>query len=193
MRHETAPTSPHRAKLPVSGDVRRSFRLLLLCGLALLGPGTAARAQDDGSTAEAMAAALTLLDVLMPAGAVVAFNRDECPPGWAIFGPARGRFIRGIDPEGERDPDGVREPGSFQNDAFQAHRHAVDEGGIPGLWDSRQGTGPQARAADPSYEDRRTHLVLEPTTSPDGGDVRTSRETRPDNVALLYCERVARD
>jgi hypothetical protein len=162
----------------------------VLATLAASWFGTAAPAQDD---LDSIRAAIELLDVLMPPGAVVAFNREECPPGWEIYLPARGRFIRGIDPEGERDPDGVRELGSYQADAFQAHRHGVDEGGIPGLFDSRQGTGPQARAADPAYEDRRTHLVLEPTDSPDGGQVRTSTETRPDNVALLYCERLDLD
>jgi hypothetical protein len=152
-----------------------------------------ADAQDERASVEALQAAIQLLEIVMPPGAVVAFNREECPTGWTVYEPARGRFIRGIDVTGERDPDGVRALGSFQQDAFQAHRHGVDNGGIPGLYDSTQGTGPDTRAADPAYEDRNRHLVLEPIDSPEGGEVRTARETRPDNVALLYCERRERE
>lgn len=169
------------------------LRPLVLSGLLAISPCAPASAQDELAGPVDLRAALVLLDILMPAGAVVAFNREECPAGWSEYGPARGRFIRGIDPTGERYPDGVRELGSYQADAFQAHRHAIDPGGIPGIYDSTQGSGPDARAAAPSYEDRNSHLVLEPTDSPDGGRVRTGRETRPDNVALLYCERRGSD
>lgn len=134
--------------------------------------------------------ALQLLDVLMPPGAVVAFNREQCPSGWREYLPARGRFVRGIDPAGERDPGGVREPGSVQQDAIQAHRHAADRSALPSLFDSTDGTGPQVRAAAPSYQNERGHVILDPTDSPEGGRVRTATETRPDNVALLYCERL---
>ena len=34
---------------------------------------------------------------LVPRGAVVAFNLDNCPEGWDDFPLAYGRFIRGID------------------------------------------------------------------------------------------------
>lgn len=106
-------------------------------------------------------------------GAVVAFNATSCPTGWAEYQPARGRFIRGIDPSGNSvDPSGPRQPGTQQEDAFKKHSHTFQGLAINGTPNASTGTwfgvNPQST-----------------TTSQEGGD-----ETRPKNVALLYCSKV---
>lgn len=57
----------------------------------------------EGVSSLADDAAATVPDV--PSGAVVAFNRDECPLGWSAFPPADGRVIIGLDSSGEMGPD----------------------------------------------------------------------------------------
>ena len=58
--------------------------------------------------------------VVMPAGAVIAFNLPACPAGWSEYKPAYGRFIRGIDKSGNKiDPDGQRKEESYQEDAIR--------------------------------------------------------------------------
>lgn len=136
--------------------------------------------------AKAADEARQLMNLLVPAGAVVAFATDTCPIGWTAYEPARGRFIRGIDPRGENDS--VRAHGSVQTDAFQGHWHAMDDGGAPGLYDSTQGAGELKRAATTNYSNRRVFRILDPIKG-SNGDVRVADETRPKNVALLYCKR----
>jgi len=55
----------------------------------------------------------------IPNGTIAAFATASCPSGWAEYTPARGRFLRGIDPTGTLDPDGVRTAGSTQLDQMQ--------------------------------------------------------------------------
>ena len=124
-----------------------------------------------------------------PSGAVMAFNRADCPAGWSIFKAAQGRFIRGVDQSGIIDKGGSRVVGSLQHDTFQGHRHNMEASGGTGLWDSTQGTGPSRRAAITNYGNRKSFLILEPITDPNRGPARVDAETRPKNVALLYCER----
>ena len=111
----------------------------------------------------------------LPVGAVVAFELDECPtPGWKEYKLAYGRFIRGIDKSGTKvDPDGKRKPGAPQEDSFKSHFHTQDgdihiHGG--GFW---------------MKPERHFHYSRSQSkTSSVGG-----AETRPVNVALLYCEK----
>jgi hypothetical protein len=94
-----------------------------------------------------------------------------CPDGWSEFTAARGRFLRGIDSTGTVDPDGVRAAGSVQADDFKSHSHNVyysATGGLGNVW-----------AALGSGSTGNTGL-----TTPTGGD-----ETRPKNVAVLYCQK----
>lgn len=110
---------------------------------------------------------------------VVAFASAECPSGWVPYEPAAGVFIRGIDVVGGRDPDGLREPGSTQEGIFGAHGHATpapdDKVGNPdAALDTSSGSDQRRR-----YWRGTTGLV---TTQSTGGT-----ETRPTNVALLYC------
>lgn len=131
---------------------------------------------------EAVEAALTAnsrVDLMIPKGAVLAFALEECPlPYWKEYEPAYGRFIRGIDKkETPTDPDGNRDVGSIQQGEVQTHSHIQQlrsgghktcaKGGndVCDLHQFNYGTS--------SYE-----------TKSAGG-----AETRPVNVALLYCVR----
>jgi hypothetical protein len=112
----------------------------------------------------------------VPAGAVMAFNLSSCPAGWSEYAPARGRFIRGIDNGAGNDPSGTRAAGNIQNDALQEHIHYQ---AVAGEVSSGSGS--------------RRGITQSPGTSNDGsmgssgavGNFAT--ETRPKNVALLYC------
>ena len=106
--------------------------------------------------------------------AVVAFVADSCPPGWELYEPARGRFIRGIDRAGGVDPDGVRRPGSVQAHAVGQHVHRVPQPGFASA--ARSGT-PGNNGYWNGYRQPQT------PSDPNGGPA----ESRPANVALLYC------
>lgn len=112
---------------------------------------------------------------LVPSWIVSSFNLSSCPEGWSEYTPAYGRFIRWIDKSGTSiDPSGQRALWNIQNDAFWSHNHYTsfhnDDWNWRGWWNR-------------SLEDD------------DGGwyNVNTSStwdsETRPKNVALLYCQK----
>ena len=113
-----------------------------------------------------------------PTDRVVSFAQATCPAGWTEYEPAYGRFIRGVDRGPEKtDPDGERNIGSYQESMIGDHRHrffaftrvhrpSADRGGDHGdLWQGQ----------------RRQNYDTE--SNPSG-------ETRPSNVALLYCRYV---
>jgi len=124
---------------------------------------------------EAAQAAQEALRLAAPSGAVMAFDRDTCPPGWSEYANAQGRFIRGIDKTGSRrDPDGKRAPGAYQPDSIAAHNHQVSI--------SRADTQIVGRGILPYFEPRNNFPAVR--SSMEGGD-----ETRPKNIALLFCKR----
>lgn len=115
-----------------------------------------------------------------PSGSVQAFNLASCPTGWipsdGNSGTAdlRGYFVRGLDTGGTIDP--ARTLGSFQADSLKDHTHVLGiantgTGGTSGLNGSNS-TG--------------TNQIGSGTVEPpnNGGT-----ETRPKNVALLYCQK----
>ena len=118
--------------------------------------------------------------VSVPVGAVVAFETESCPsPGWTEYKGAYGRFIRGIDRSGMAiDPDHEsRKIGSAQPDAIQYHSHTTEirefghdrnDGGLPNKSEDNDGR----------------EVTKESVPGPKG---HFSSETRPKNVALLYC------
>lgn len=108
---------------------------------------------------------------------VVAFNSTSCPEGWKEYKPAYGRFIRGIDRIGSTDPDGLRRQGSLQSDAIQTHIHGTKLNGRND-WPTSGSMGTRVPASAEGNLNRKT-------TSPEGA--RLADETRPKNVALLYC------
>lgn len=112
-----------------------------------------------------------------PTGAVVAFNLTACPMGWKEYEPAYGRFIRGIDKSGDGiDPRGPRTPGNLQGDQFEKHVHSLREKFH--VWETSSHRDATTGTGDPHQKNDRIE------TRSAGGS-----ETRPKNVALLYCER----
>ncbi len=109
---------------------------------------------------------------VLPKGAVLSFDLEQCPFGWSTYEPAYGRFIRGVDRSGKIDPDGERSSGSLQEDEFRAHTHRVQVA---------YGPGGQAAAWSMTHNSP-TSLPEEGKISIEGGS-----ETRPKNVSLLYC------
>lgn len=109
-------------------------------------------------------------------GGISAFDSSECPNGWSEFTEAAGMFIRGMDKSGLIDPDGIRDPGSVQEDAIERHRHSLADAGQAD-WDGRGYAGKQ-RVGNGG---RERNVI---NTSLTGGT-----ETRPTNIALLYCQK----
>jgi len=110
----------------------------------------------------------------VPTGFIGAFNLATCPAGWSEYTLARGRFLRGIDSTGTNDPDGVRALGSVQDDDFESHRHTA------GLsTDTTPGSGSGIASGNNNALAGTTNQI-----NNTGG-----AETRPKNVAVLYCEK----
>lgn len=113
------------------------------------------------------------VSITIPENAVIAFHDDECPDvGWEEYKPAYGRFIRGLDKsETHIDPAGLRGVGSKQEDLLGSHQHKIQvsySGGQPGAWSLTHN--------DPTSSPEYSKM------QPEGGV-----ETRPKNIALLYC------
>lgn len=113
----------------------------------------------------------------IPSGAVMAFNLSSCPSGWlaangtAVALDLRGEFIRGLD--SGRGVDASRTLASAQSDLLKSHAHtftALNSGGGVGASTFAANAGPGTGGA------------VTATTDATGG-----AETRPRNVALLYC------
>lgn len=116
------------------------------------------------------------------ANSVVGFASDRCPEGWAQFEPAQGRFLRGIAPQktDSGDPDGLRKAGSYQADALGRHAHKSAGNVIVDALAMSQSNVPTAGGNTYAF----TTKVADTTT--DGAD-----ETRPRNVAVMFCSPAA--
>ena len=88
---------------------------------------------------------------------------------------ARGEFIRGLDDS--RGVDSGRALGSAQLDAFQGHKHSTDAY----TGDTNRDGGSFSTSATSSAS------VGNPITDGTNGTPRTAAETRPRNLAFLYC------
>lgn len=106
-------------------------------------------------------------------GEIQAFDLATCPDGWSEYTAARGRFLRGIDPTGTNDPDGVRVAGSTQADEFKSHTHAVR------TYQGSAGSGVANVGTD----------VGGPWDLPNSATATGGAETRPKNVAVLFCRK----
>lgn len=109
----------------------------------------------------------------IPTGAVMAFNLATCPTGWSEYTPARGRFIRGIDNGAGNDPDGTRTLGGVQGDDTRAIPDVM-------LWYGGEWSG--------GFSGGGIYYGRGSTQSRPAGWP-TGPETRPKNVALLYCQK----
>lgn len=97
--------------------------------------------------------------------------------------PAYGRFLRGIDPTGVNDIKD-RPASDLQGDAFQTHGHRLAE-------QAQSATHSGPRNAPHHYASGEYGHAISDVTSVieanGGGTPRTSAETRPKNVAVLFC------
>ena len=102
--------------------------------------------------------------------AIITFEGKTCPNGWQEYPKAYGMFVRGIDKSGNQiDPDGERAPGSPQEDLIKKHNHQIASSYL-------------ATINQPNEAVALTQSYRNVTTGDDGGS-----ETRPKNIALLYC------
>ncbi len=133
--------------------------------------------------------------VAAPSGAILAFNLSACPSGWIAADGTngtpdlRGVFVRGLNDfgtgtraDGNQDPAGARALLSFQNDAFQGHRHQTLS-----HWYNQVGAGAQGGAG--INLDDSSHNTIDPVSDGTNGTPRTATETRVKNVGLIYCQR----
>ncbi len=111
----------------------------------------------------------------IPAGAVMAFDLMSCPSGWSDYTPAYGVFLRGIDRGTTlRDPDGTRAAGSFQNQATAKNGLKLNVGSMMN-YSSNSGWGYGVNNV--AFNDYPITIVSD------------DPETRPKNVAVLYCRK----
>lgn len=127
-----------------------------------------------------------------PAGAIMAFDLSACPSGWSEYLPARGRFLRGIDNGAGNDPDGTRVAGQTQDDALQNLTGTVEISQMNNTSQVWSGTGifgrqsGSSRRAPTNSGSNSTAAIVDFDAS---RVARTANETRPKNVAVLYCRK----
>lgn len=129
--------------------------------------------------------------------AVVAFASDPdpktgrtgCPFGWSPYEPAAGRFIRGLDVTGGKtDPDGLRQAGETQEDAIKTHKHPVEQSTLRRMVKDHEppvAVGGEFQTT-PAYDGTGLQRIHGDVVDSDD-NLEGSSETRPKNVALLYC------
>lgn len=144
--------------------------------MKILWPGTV---EIEQTSVDALANSFT--------GAVVPFHAETCPDGWTEYDLAYGRFVRGIDRSGERiDPEESRVVGSLQEDTLQQHQHyyATSYYGNASMHATNR---KWLSGGDQNLQNRTNEDGIQ-GVSPEHG-ARVSSESRPKNVALLYCRR----
>lgn len=114
----------------------------------------------------------------IPTGAIMAFDLTTCPTGWTEYTAARGRFLRGIDNGAGNDPSGTRAPGNVQTDDFKSHSHTPN-----GYFVSGQS------GADGDLDGSTTVTGYDKSTMTGSLSSTGGTETRPKNVAVLYCRK----
>lgn len=112
-----------------------------------------------------------------------AFDKGDEGAGFFRLPDTRGEFLRGWDHG--RDVDAGRELGSAQSDAFQGHKHGPDaDVGASALWATRTGGG---FAMNPGSTLGNLQSVGKPIADGINGAPRTAAETRPRNLAVMWC------
>jgi hypothetical protein len=135
------------------------------------------------------------VQIAAPSGRVLAFDLASCPQGWSKFLPAIGRFIRGTDPTAA----GNRQLESLQDDAFQEHTFGDGGAHILRFNPVRTNNDPPNGFHDmystgifgPNGLNPAFGVTTDAKIVPYGesGTPRIADETRPKNVALLYCKK----
>lgn len=119
----------------------------------------------------------SIIENQIPSGAVIPFNSDSCPEKWEEYKLAYGRFVRGIDKTGRLDPDGIRLAGDVQSHTFLNHSHSIS---------GAKTAAHQPQVGSPhGYHPGALGNTINKTSDLTGDNV--GKETRPVNVALLYC------
>ena len=126
-----------------------------------------------------------LVDHATPSGAVMAFDLAACPTWWTEYTLAYGRFIRWVDKSGSNiDPDGQRALGNIQTDALQNFTGSftpyVSVSSVNGVFSPTGIWGGGSANSPNGY----TRIDFDVSTV-----ARTSIETRPLNISLLYCKK----
>ncbi len=132
-----------------------------------------------------------------PAGAISSFYLSNCPNGWILADgnsstpDLRGIFVRGAGISGTyKDANGnyfTATYGEYQNDSFQGHIHnyyASSAGGVSATPQDYSGNRPN---------NMNTYDTGAPVTHGPSGTLRTGGETRPANLALIYCMKTTED
>lgn len=129
-----------------------------------------------------------LMNMIIPTGAIWAFDLTTCPTGWAEYTPARGRFLRGIDNGAGNDPSGTRAPGNAQADAIIEHTHGgvhdISEFYTGGANRPLVGAGTRHQLAMDN-----NNLTPSKRVANIAGGYIGAAETRPKNVAVLFCRK----
>ena len=120
----------------------------------------------------------------VPIGTIAAFNLNSCPAGWSLADGSngtpdlRGTFVRGLN-GADNGRDVARALGSYQEDSFESHLHSYTSPVSAGQPNARGvGAGPPPGYASTAVWSIQNNAQTLPTGS---------SETRPKNVALLYC------
>lgn len=126
----------------------------------------------------------------IPSGAIMPFDLASCPSGWSEWTPAYGRFLRGVDKSGTNiDPDGQRATGNTQGDASADHQHDVPFSANNSTMAHGTFALPRSGKSNSDYSEQGSNQPEggEPAmmTSTEGG----ASETRPKNVAVLFCRK----
>lgn len=115
------------------------------------------------------------------AGGVLAFESTSCPAGWSDYTPAYGRFIRAIDRSAKPiDPLGLRAPGSLQDADLAPHTHSTFG------YNHEHGLYKRAGKGNSNFDALNVQAITVKESSSGSG-----KETRPANVALLFCQRAS--
>lgn len=139
--------------------------------------------------------AMATSNVSIPSGAIMAFDLASCPSGWNTANGTngtvdlRGVFIRGLDSGRGLDPytPSPRPLGSYQSDAFQGHWHGLYDDAVFGMGGGGSSMDIDAGGANNGFGSNTA--VKDPVSDGVNGSPRTSTETRPANVALVYCQK----
>lgn len=131
--------------------------------------------------------AALLKKVAMPKGAILAFNRTECPDGWKVFNEGNGRFLVGIgNSAGLRTKNLLEIGGEDEHvlliDEMPNHKHETVEAGDPS--NSSWGvSGPRNGRHGVRWENFQTSY-----TGPVGGS--KPHNNLPPYVGVLFCEKM---
>jgi hypothetical protein len=121
----------------------------------------------------------------IPTGAIASFNSTSCPSGWTEYTTARGRFLRGIDNGAGVDPSGTRAPGNIQGEDWRGFSMTnTIQAGTSGYSHTNVDMGKSTS----SYVGNLFVGYWSTPMAALGTKWNATDETRPTNVAVLYCQ-----